>query len=120
MTAIVLTAPNTTATTELVKALIEGKATVHSERADGSLRRRHFLADGTTERAEAEWVRLQRTGQEADKDVEAITPRSMASIAKELHVSIAAVRRTLIDLAITEEIEDAEVEELETMWVATN
>lgn len=106
-------------TDNLLEALVAGTAKVHNEREDGTLRRRHFLADGTTERAEAEWVRVQRTGQEADEaeGIEAITPRSMKSIADELHVSIAAVRRILIDLAITEEIEEADQDELEALWV---
>ena len=109
---IVITAANDT--TDLRKALVEGTAKVHSERQDGTLRRRHFLTG--TDREHAEWVRLQRTGQEAEGDVPAVTPRTMASIAGELHVSVAAVRRMLNDLAITEEIEDADNDELEAMW----
>lgn len=109
---IVITAPNTD---KLVEQLISGTAQVHSEREDGTLRRRHFLTG--TALQEALWVRLQREGQEEDQaeDIEAVAPRSMASIAKELHSSIAAVRRILVDLAITEEIEDADNSELEDM-----
>lgn len=104
-----------TVTTDIVTALVEGKAQVHSVREDGTLRRRHFLSGKALE--EALWVRAQREGQEADPEegVEAITPRSMGSIAKELHVSIAAVRRVLIDLAITEELEELEADELEAL-----
>lgn len=102
-------------TDNLVAALVEGKATVHSERSNGTFRRRHFLTG--TDRAEAEWVALQRRGQEADEEdgIPFVKARSMASIANELHVSIAAVRRTLIDLAITEELEDMDQDELEAM-----
>jgi hypothetical protein len=114
---IVLTSAPTT--TDLLVALNEGKATVHSERTNGTFRRRHFLADGTNDRAVAEWVRLQRTGQEADGEAPAVTPRSMASIAKEMHISVAAVRRILIDLAVTEELEDTDQDELEAMWVGS-
>lgn len=100
---------------DLAAALAEGTALVHSEREDGTLRRRHFLTGVDLEHAL--WVRAQREGQEADEteSIPAITPRSMGSIARELHVSIAAVRRILIDLAITEELEDADQDELEAM-----
>lgn len=110
---IVITAP--VAVTDLAAALVEGTAQIHSERENGTLRRRHFLTG--KEMAEALWVRLQREGQDADEaeDIPAVTPRSMASIAKEMHVSIAAVRRILIDLAITEELENADQDELEAM-----
>jgi hypothetical protein len=113
---IVITA---TDSTDLLAALVAGTAKVHNEREDGTLRRRHFLADGTAARAEAEWVRAQREGQEADEaeGVEAITPRSMKSIAQEIHISVAQVRRVLIDLAITEELEEADQDELETFFV---
>jgi hypothetical protein len=96
---IVITAKATV--TDLAAALAEGTAQIHSEREDGTLRRRHFLTGNSL--AEALWVRLQREGQDADEaeGVVAVAPRSMASVAKELHVSVAAVRRILIDLAIT-------------------
>lgn len=114
---IVITAP--VQATDILAALAKGEAVVHSEREDGTLRRRHFLADGSADRAVAEWVRLQRTGQEADaKDgVLAVAPRSMLSIAKEMHASIAHVRRVLNDLEITESIEDADSDEPEAMLV---
>ena len=102
-------------TTDLLSALTEGTAQVHSEREDGTLRRRHFLTG--TDLEHALWIRAQREGQDADEaeGIPAITPRSMGSIARELHVSIAAVRRMLIDLAITEELEDADQDELESL-----
>jgi hypothetical protein len=105
--------------TDIVAALTDGTAHVHSVREDGTTRRRHFLTG--TAREHAEWVRLQRTGQTADEaeGVEAVTPRSMSSIARELHVSIAAVRRMLVDLAITEELEEMEADELEALLVGS-
>lgn len=116
--AITTTAANLT-DIQIRIALFKGEAQIHSVRADGTLRRRHFLAEQA--RMEAEWVRLQRTGQEADPEegIEAIAPRSMKSIASELHLSVSAVRRILIDLAITEEIEDMEDEELEAMLIGS-
>lgn len=112
---IVITATETT--TDLLAALTEGTAKVHNEREDGSLRRRHFLTG--LGREHAEWVRLQRTGQAEDQaeDIPFVAPRTMASIAKELHTSVAAVRRVLVDLEITEALEDADQDELEAMFV---
>lgn len=111
---IVITAANQS--TDLLDALAKGEAKVHNEREDGTLRRRHFLTGDAL--AEAEWVRLQRTGQEADESegIQAVTPRSMASIAKEMHVSIAHIRRMLTDLAITEELLESDADELATMF----
>jgi hypothetical protein len=96
-------------------ALIVGDAQIHSVREDGTVRRRHFLSG--TELEHALWVRLQREGQDADESegIVAVAPRSMASIAKELHISIAAVRRILIDLAITEELEASDQDDMEAM-----
>jgi hypothetical protein len=109
---LVITAP---ATADLLEALSTGTAQVHSVREDGTTRRRHFLTGKALQ--EALWVRLQREGQEADEaeDIPAVAPRSMGSIAKELHVSVAAIRRMLVDLAITEELEEMESDELETL-----
>lgn len=115
---IVITA-ETTAPADLLEALRKGEAKVHSERTNGTLRRRHFLTG--TDLEHALWVRAQREGQEADEaeGVPAITPRSMGSIARELHVSVAAVRRILNDLEITEALEDADQDELEAMFVGS-
>jgi hypothetical protein len=112
---IVITA--TDAPTDLLAALTAGTAKVHNEREDGSLRRRHFLTG--LGREHAEWVRLQRTGQDEDQaeGISFVAPRGMASIAKELHTSIAAVRRVLVDLEITEALEDADEAELADMFV---
>jgi hypothetical protein len=111
---LVITA-TASATTDLAASLAAGTAQVHSVREDGTLRRRHFLTGKALE--EALWVRAQREGQEADEaeGVSFIAARGMASIARELHVSIAAVRRVLIDLAITEELEELDTDELDTL-----
>lgn len=110
---IVITAP--VDTTDVLSALQTGTAQVHSEREDGTYRRRHFLTG--TAREHAEWIQLQRDGQEADTDngIPFVAPRSMRSIATELHTSISAVRRVLTDLALTEELEDMEADELAAM-----
>lgn len=116
---IVITATAAATTNDLVAALTAGTAQVHSERENGTLRRRHFLTGTAMEHAL--WVRAQREGQDADEaeGIPAITPRSMASIAKELHISIAAVRRILLDLELTEQLEDADQDELEAMLVGS-
>lgn len=116
---IVITAAPAVNAKDLRTALETGKATVHSERANGTLRRRHYLTG--TDLEHALWVRAQREGQEADEadGVPAITPRSMGSIAKELHISVAAVRRILNDLEITESLELADQDELEAMFLGS-
>lgn len=108
---IVITAKNTA---DLIAQFEQGTAQVHSERTDGTFRRRHFLVDGSDARSAAEWIRVQHDGQEADEaeGIPAVAKRTMRSIANELHLSVAAVRRCLVDLAITEEIEQADEEEL--------
>jgi hypothetical protein len=115
---LVITASATNS--DLLVALGEGTAQVHSVREDGTLRRRHFLVG--KEYAEAVWVQAQRDGQEADEaeGVPFISPRSMASIAAELHMSVSAVRRILIDLAITDELRDMDQDELEAMLAGGN
>jgi len=105
---------------DLIEALASGTAQVHSVRENGTTRRRHYLTGKDLEYAL--WVRLQREGQTADEaeGIPAVTPRSMASIAKEMHVSIAAIRRMLVDLAITEELEELEADELEAMLIGSD
>jgi hypothetical protein len=101
---IVITA--TQSDTDLLAALTAGTAQVHSEREDGTLRRRHFLTGKDLEHAL--WVRLQREGQEADEaeGIVAVAPRSMASIAREL--------------AITEELEASDQGDMEAMLVGAS
>lgn len=86
----------------LKAALADGTAQVHSVRANGTLRRRHFLTgdDLTT----ALQVRAARE-----------LGKSMSFIANELHVSISSVRRMLVDLALTEELNAADQAELEAL-----
>jgi hypothetical protein len=106
-------------TKSAAKSVFDGDVQVHSERSNGTFRRRHFLVRNSEARATAEWVRAQREGQDADEaeGIEAIAPRTMASIAKEMHVSVSAVRRILVDLAVTEELEDMDNDEIEAILV---
>jgi hypothetical protein len=87
---------------DLKAALVAGEAKVYNVREDGSLRRRHFLTGkALTSARKVQAMREAGNG--------------MAVIAGELHVSVSQVRRILIDLALTEELEAADQAELEAM-----
>jgi hypothetical protein len=88
----------------MLKALAEGTVVLHKVRSNGTFRKVHFLADGTKEREVAEWVANERAEGKRMKD-----------IAKDALLSVAAVRRILNDLALTEELEEAEADELDAM-----
>lgn len=117
---LLITTADATTATDLAGGLILGTAQVHTVREDGTLRRRHFLTAEAMQ--EALWVRAQREGQEADEaeGIPFIAPRSMASIARELHLSISAVRRILIDLQITEELLDMDEDDLATLLAGSD
>jgi hypothetical protein len=102
MTALVITAPETTTAATFVKDAEAGNIQFHNERTDGTTRRVHYLTG--TRYEDAVWVQVQRE-----------EGRSMRSISNELHLSIPTVRRMLNDLALTEAIKEAEQEELEEM-----
>lgn len=89
---------------DLKAALQEGTAKVYSLRGDGTTRRRHFLSGEELVAAEA--VKAMR-----DQGL------GMAHIAEQVHASISHVRRMLIDLAITEQLQAADASELEAMLV---
>lgn len=96
---IVITIPAGTTTANLVELAEAGKVLFHRERSNGTMRRVHFLVGKAYE--EALWVQLQRE-----------EGRTMKDIAAELHSSVAAVRRTLNDLAMTEAMQESDEEEL--------
>lgn len=102
--AIVVTVSADTTTDNFAAQAAEGKVQFHRERASGTFRRVHFLADGTKEREYAEWLRAEREN-----------GRTMRALATETNYSIATLRRWLNDLALTESIEEADAEELEEM-----
>lgn len=99
---IVITVPQGTTTTNLVELATEGKVVFHRERSNGTYRRVHFLTGKAYE--EALWVQTQRE--------EGMTMKALAAY---LHSSVAAVRRTLNDLAMTEALLESDAEELEDM-----
>jgi hypothetical protein len=90
--------------TNLKESLANGAAHVYSVRGDGTMRRRHIL-----------------TGQDllTAKQIQDARElgKGMAFIAGEMHVSVSQVRRILIDLAITQELLEAEASELEALLV---
>lgn len=96
----------TTNTTDVKPALATGEAKVYSVRSNGTMRRRHFLTG-------EDLVNANHIAQARQDGL------SMAAIAKEWHVSISAVRRTLIDLAITEELTEMEADQLAAMLVGS-
>lgn len=103
MQVIVTAAASTTAATFLAD-LAAGTVQLHKERANGTTRRLHFLAQGTEARELAEYIDAQR-----DNGL------TMAAIAQELHMSPAATRRAYNDLLLTREYEELEAEEVEAL-----
>jgi hypothetical protein len=89
----------THATQDVKADLAAGKAHVYSVREDGTLRRRHYLVGASLASAQA--VQGRREAGE-----------SMGAIAKSMHVSVSAVRRILVDLAITQELAELEADGL--------
>jgi hypothetical protein len=90
--------------TDVKTALSKGEAKVYSLRADGTMRRRHFL-----------------TGQDLNTALQVRAARElgkgMGFIANELHVSVSHVRRILVDLAITEQLTEADNDQLSALLI---
>jgi hypothetical protein len=101
---IVITAPESTTPASILADLAAGTAQLHKERENGTYRRVHYLADGSTAREHAEWIVAERE-----------EGKSMKAIATELHTSVSAIRRVINDLLLTEELEHMEAEELAEM-----
>lgn len=104
MSGLVVTTSQTTTIENFLAEAAKGKISFHTERQDGTLRKVHFLAGGTKERETAEWVAEQREA-----------GATMRKIANELHLSVPSVRRMINDLALTEEFEQMDAEELEEL-----
>lgn len=104
MTSIAITAPADVTVENFLEAARNGRVKFHTVRANGTTRRVQFYADGTKPREEADWVQEQRD-----------EGRTMRDIAAELHLSVPSVRRMLNALALAEEVEGYEPEELEEL-----
>ena len=103
---VLVTAAATTTAATFKADLAAGTVLLHKERANGTTRRIHFLAPGTEGREVGEYIELMREN-----------GQTMAQIAAGLHMSVAAARRSLNDLAITREFEELEAEEIEALLV---
>lgn len=104
MSTIVTTVQDTTTVETFQTEATEGKVKFHRERSNGTFRRVQYLAAGTAEREVAEWVAVQRE-----------EGKTMKAIAAEMHVSVPTVRRTLNALLLTQEIEEADAEDLQDL-----
>lgn len=94
-------APASGSTGLLRAAASAGTVRFYRQRANGSTRAIPYLAEGTEGREVAEWVAA-RTDDGA----------SVATVAEETGLSRATVRRTLAALALTEEVEDGDLDDL--------
>lgn len=79
----------------------QGLLKAHSERENGTTRHLDLCPVGSTRRDTAEWI-----SEQVDEGV------SVKALARELHISVATVRRFLLSLELTEEIEAQEWEAL--------
>lgn len=101
MNTILTTITATTTVETFVPEAVEGKVRFHTVRSNGSTRRVQFLAEGTADREVAEWVLAQRE-----------EGATMKAIAAEMHVSVPTVRRMINALLLTQEMEEADTEDL--------
>lgn len=94
--------------------LEQGLLQAHRQRANGTLRHVPLAPVGSTLRDTAEWVQ-----QEIDEGA------SVQAVARQLHTSLATVRRYLLSLDITEQVEGDEWDDLvfdqagEPQWETT-
>jgi hypothetical protein len=101
MTALLITATSTTTPATFLADAAAGTVQFHRERGNGTTRRVHFLAEGTEARELANFILFCREN-----------GAGMKTISADLHLSVAAVRRSLNDLLMTIELEEMDTEEL--------
>lgn len=89
--------PTTVIREDLAAMLADGELRAYRIRGNGTMRHVELYPLGSTRRDTAEWISEQ-----------ANDGRSVAYVARELHVSTAAVRRIQLSLELTEEIEAGE------------
>lgn len=89
--------PTTVVREDLAAMLADGELRAYRIRGNGTMRHVELYPLGSTRRDTAEWISEQ-----------ANDGRSVAYVARELHVSTAAVRRIQLSLELTEEIEAGE------------
>jgi len=93
--------PSGPPTSALAAALAEGSLRLRWQRGTGTLRALPYLADGTPAREVATYFQLRRE-----------EGASVAAIAADTGTSRATVRRALTALALTEAVEDGDLDEL--------
>lgn len=98
---ILVTASSTVTPANFAAAAGLGMVVFHKERANGTLRKVHFLRPDSRDREIAEYIEGMR-----DND------KTISWIARDQHMSEAAVRRALSDLTLTREFEEMDEEEL--------
>lgn len=82
-----------------------GQLVAYSERSNGTTRRLELCPVGSTRRDTAEWI-----SERLDDGA------TLRTVARELHVSVPTVRRFIMALELTEEIEAGEWDDV---WAAT-
>ena len=106
MTEFILAATTTEITADPKAMLDAGQLTAYSVRSNGTTRHLELAPLGSTRRDTAEWIN-ERLGDGA----------SVAQVAHELHVSKPTVRRFIMALELTEEIEAGEWDQV---WAEAN
>jgi hypothetical protein len=110
MTTFILSAARGTAADQIVASplamLDAGHLNAYSERANGTTRHLELCPVGSTRRDTAEWI-----SEQVDEG------RSLRAVAAELHVSVPTVRRALMALELTEEIEAGDWDQV---WAEAN
>ena len=109
MTTFILAAARHASADQIIadpKAMLDaGLLVAYSERANGTTRRLELAPMGSTRRDTAEWISEQMED-----------GRSVRQVAAELHVSASVVRRFLLALELTEEVEAGEWDDV---WAET-
>lgn len=110
MTTFILSAARGTTAANIVASplamLDAGHLAAYSERANGTTRHLELCPVGSTRRDTAEWI-----SEQVDEG------RSLRAVAAELHVSLPTVRRALMSLELTEEIEAGDWDQV---WAEAN
>lgn len=106
MTTYILAATRNATLASAADMLAAGHLTAYTERANGTTRHLDLAPLGSTRRDTAEWI--------SERLEDGAT---VAAVARELHVSVPTVRRIIMSLELTEEIEAGEWDQV---WAETN
>lgn len=106
MTTYILAATRNATLASAADMLAAGHLTAYTERANGTTRHLDLAPLGSTRRDTAEWI--------SERLEDGAT---VAAVARELHVSVPTVRRIIMSLELTEEIEAGEWDQV---WAEAN